>query len=116
MSDATRPEHPPRTALTVLARWLGGGTADGSVLRGGAGDPGEVEITGISLSSQRIRPGDLYAALPGSRVHGIEYAEAALAAGAVAILTDPVGAERGPAGAPYLVVDEPRARLGRLSA
>lgn len=116
VSDATRPEHPPRTALTVLARWLGGGTADGSVLRGGAGDPGEVEITGISLSSQRIRPGDLYAALPGSRVHGIEYAEAALAAGAVAILTDPVGAERGPAGAPYLVVDEPRARLGRLSA
>ena len=33
-----------------------------------------VEVSGFSLSSQRVRPGDLYAALPGSRSHGIAFA------------------------------------------
>ncbi|WP_279236360.1 UDP-N-acetylmuramoyl-L-alanyl-D-glutamate--2,6-diaminopimelate ligase [Nocardioides sp. SR21] len=75
-----------------------------------------VEVTGISLSSQRIRPGDLYAALPGARAHGIDFAATAVEAGAVAILTDPAGAGRAPAGVPLLVVEHPRSVLGRLAA
>ncbi|WP_343907938.1 UDP-N-acetylmuramoyl-L-alanyl-D-glutamate--2,6-diaminopimelate ligase [Nocardioides aquiterrae] len=75
-----------------------------------------VEVTGISLSSQRIRTGDLYAALPGSRAHGIDFLEAALGAGAVAVLTDPTGADAAGADVPVLVVDDPRAVLGRLAA
>ena len=54
--------------------------------------PTTVEVTGLSLSSQRVRPGDLYAALPGSRAHGATYAAEAVAAGAVAVLTDEEGA------------------------
>ncbi|WP_308043090.1 UDP-N-acetylmuramoyl-L-alanyl-D-glutamate--2,6-diaminopimelate ligase [Nocardioides mangrovi] len=80
------------------------------------GDLAGVEVTGISLSSQRIRPGDLYAALPGARAHGVDFAQTALAAGAVALLTDPAGADRAPAGVPVLVVDTPRAVLGGLAA
>ncbi len=74
-------------------------------------------LTGVSLSSQRIRNGDLYAALPGARAHGASYAAAAVAAGAVAVLTDHAGAELC-AGleVPVIVVPTPRGLLGRVAA
>lgn len=74
------------------------------------------QITGITLSSRRVQAGDLYAALPGSRAHGIAYVDEALAAGAVAVLTDRDGASRMPSGVPALVVDSPRRMLGEVSA
>ena len=52
-----------------------------------------VEVTGLSLSSGGVRAGDLYAALAGARTHGARFAAEAVAAGAVAVLTDAVGAE-----------------------
>ena len=73
-------------------------------------------VTGVTLSSQRTFPGDLYAALPGRTAHGIDFAPDALAGGAVALLTDPAGAAAAPAGVPLLVVAEPRQLLGRLAA
>jgi UDP-N-acetylmuramoyl-L-alanyl-D-glutamate--2,6-diaminopimelate ligase len=109
VSDPTRPDVPPRTALAAVAGWID------AELRGADESVG-VEITGVSLSSQRVRPGDLYAALPGARVHGMDFVDAALAAGAVAVLTDPAGAERAPTGTPVLVVDRPRRVLGALAA
>jgi UDP-N-acetylmuramoyl-L-alanyl-D-glutamate--2,6-diaminopimelate ligase len=75
-----------------------------------------VIVTGLTLSSQRCQPGDLYAALPGARAHGVDFAADAVAAGAVAVLTDPGGAERAPAGLPQVVVPEPRRTLGHLAA
>ena len=73
--------------------------------------------TGLSLSSQRVRPGDIYAALPGSRAHGASYAREAVAAGAVAVLTDAEGAGIvGDAGVPLLVLENPRSVLGSLAA
>ncbi|HEU4568886.1 MAG TPA: UDP-N-acetylmuramoyl-L-alanyl-D-glutamate--2,6-diaminopimelate ligase [Marmoricola sp.] len=85
------------------------------------GDPTGVVVTGLSLNSARVAPGDLYAALPGSRAHGASYAAAAAAAGAVAVLTDPEGArlcrDTGVAlDLPVLVVDRPRQLLGDLAA
>ncbi len=109
-----RPSHPPRTPLRDLASNLRGRGVD--VLLEGDGGPG---VTGISLSTQRLQPGDLYAALPGARAHGADFVSAAVEAGAVAVLTDPAGLERlEAAGAdlPAVVVPEPRAVLGRLSA
>ena len=105
----TRPAHPPHTPLAALGGWLAGRGATPQV-------HGDVEVTGISLSSRRIHPGDLYAALPGARAHGAEFAADALAAGAVAVLTDPRGATRLPSGTPSLVVADPRRDLGGLSA
>jgi len=96
--------------LTELADWLG---ASGPMHTEGALD---VAVTGISLSTQRIQPGDLYAALPGARTHGATYAADALADGAVGVLTDEDGARLLPPGTPALVVDQPRRVLGRLAA
>ena len=107
MSDSLRPSEPLRTSLADLAEWLG---ADVS------GPVEGVEVTGVSLSSQRVRPGDLYAALAGARAHGIDFTADAVAAGAVAILTDPAGVARSAVDVPLLVVEHPRAVLGRLAA
>ncbi|SDK45221.1 UDP-N-acetylmuramoylalanyl-D-glutamate--2,6-diaminopimelate ligase [Nocardioides sp. YR527] len=81
---------------------------------------GEARVTGVTLSSQRVLPGDLYAALPGSRAHGAGYAAGAVEAGAVAVLTDAAGAAeleaQGLADVPVLLVEKPRKVLGSLSA
>ncbi|MDT7847622.1 UDP-N-acetylmuramoyl-L-alanyl-D-glutamate--2,6-diaminopimelate ligase [Streptomyces justiciae] len=74
-------------------------------------------VTGITHDSRAVRPGDLYAALPGARLHGADFVTQAAGLGAVAVLTDPTGAERAAAtGLPVLVVDDPRARMGELAA
>lgn len=79
--------------------------------------PGPPAVTGVTLRAADARPGDLFAALPGSRAHGADYAGVALAAGAVAVLTDPAGAERpGLAGVPVLVHPRPRDVVGRAAA
>jgi UDP-N-acetylmuramoyl-L-alanyl-D-glutamate--2,6-diaminopimelate ligase len=109
---STRPEHPPRTPLSEVLTAVEGdhglvGSADGAVL------------TGLTLSSGTVRPGDLYVAPAGTRTHGARFAADAVAAGAVAVLTDDEGArlcaEAG-IGVPVVVVPRPRAVLGALAA
>ncbi|WP_445009113.1 UDP-N-acetylmuramoyl-L-alanyl-D-glutamate--2,6-diaminopimelate ligase [Pseudonocardia hydrocarbonoxydans] len=82
---------------------------------GVAPPPPGVAVTGVTLRASDVRPGDLFAALPGSRAHGADFAAAAVAAGAVAVLTDPAGATR-PVGVPVLVHPAPRAVLGSASS
>jgi UDP-N-acetylmuramoyl-L-alanyl-D-glutamate--2,6-diaminopimelate ligase len=81
-------------------------------------DP-RVVVTGVTLDSRAIRPGDLYAALPGANVHGADFVAGAVRLGAVAILTDPVGAAMlalDELPVPVLVVPDPRAVLGGVGA
>jgi UDP-N-acetylmuramoyl-L-alanyl-D-glutamate--2,6-diaminopimelate ligase len=106
-----RPLHPPRRPLTELADWLTSVDPPTSV-RG----PLDVAVTGIALASQRVQGGDIYAAVPGSRAHGIEYAADAVDAGAVALLTDAHGLAHAPRDLPVLRVESPRAVLGRFAA
>ena len=76
-------------------------------------------VTGVTLDSRAVRPGDLYAALPGANVHGARFVDAAAGLGAVAVLTDPAGAAlftQGEITVPVLVVPEPRAVLGVVAA
>ncbi|WP_457971863.1 UDP-N-acetylmuramoyl-L-alanyl-D-glutamate--2,6-diaminopimelate ligase [Arthrobacter sp. D1-17] len=79
-----------------------------------------VPVTGISLNSRTVEDGDLYVALPGSVRHGADFAAAAIESGAAAVLTDDAGARilalAPDVPVPVLVVDEPRAVVGRLSA
>ena len=83
---------------------------------------GAVTVTGVSLDSRTVLPGDLYAALPGQHAHGADFAAAALTAGAVAVLTDLEGQRRldasGALGGtvPLLVVTDPRRVLGEIAA
>ena len=73
-------------------------------------------MTGVTHASSQVRPGDLYAALPGNRTHGARYAGQAAAAGATAVLTDPAGlAIIGPGTLPVLLADSPRAVLGEIA-
>jgi UDP-N-acetylmuramoyl-L-alanyl-D-glutamate--2,6-diaminopimelate ligase len=73
------------------------------------------EITGLSVDSRETKPGHLFAALPGSKVHGAEFIGYALRMGAVAVLTDPEGlavAEAAaPLGVPVVVSEAPRRAL-----
>ncbi len=76
-----------------------------------------VGVTGVTLRAHDAQPGDLFAALAGGHVHGADFAARALAAGAVAVLTDPAGAARaGLADVPVLVHPQPRDVLGQLAA
>jgi UDP-N-acetylmuramoyl-L-alanyl-D-glutamate--2,6-diaminopimelate ligase len=78
---------------------------------------GAATVTGVTLRASDARHGDLFAALPGSRAHGADYAAAAIAAGAVAVLTDQEGARRPAlAGVPLLVHPRPRDVLGAVAA
>ncbi len=108
---ATRPVRPPHTPLDRVAAWVG---AAGATVPIGAPDP---VVTGVTLDSRKVRPGDLYAAVPGSRAHGAEFTGSAHSLGAVAVLTDPAGAELcSGVGLPVLVVPEPRRVLGDLAS
>lgn len=101
-----RPVQNSATPLAELADQLGV-TAPAS----------SAEVTGITHDSRAVRPGDLYAALPGARMHGADFVTQAAGLGAVAVLTDPTGADRAAAtGLPVLVVDDPRGRMGALAA
>ncbi|WP_110181599.1 UDP-N-acetylmuramoyl-L-alanyl-D-glutamate--2,6-diaminopimelate ligase [Nocardioides solisilvae] len=109
-SPTTRPVRPPRLSVAELAEWLGTHVAV-RVL-----GEGRTEVTGLCLGSARVQPGDLYVALPGSRAHGAAFAADAVAAGAVAVLTDPEGVALASVDVPVLEVDRPRRVLGELSA
>jgi UDP-N-acetylmuramoyl-L-alanyl-D-glutamate--2,6-diaminopimelate ligase len=76
-----------------------------------------VQVTGLTHDSRQVRPGDLYAAMLGENAHGANFVKQAAEAGAVAILTDPLGRERSKlAKLPVLVVSDARAALGAIAA
>lgn len=116
-----RPVHPPTTLLTSVLD-LTGAELWPSVAASPQAGPDvparpDVRITGIEQRSNRVRPGDLFAALPGAAAHGASFAADAVAGGAVAVFTDAAGAElAGDLPVPVLVREQPRAVLGELSA
>jgi UDP-N-acetylmuramoyl-L-alanyl-D-glutamate--2,6-diaminopimelate ligase len=82
------------------------------------GDP-SATVTGASLRAHEVAPGELFAAVPGARAHGADFAAQALGRGAAAVLTDPDGATRpalASAAVPVLVHPRPREALGPASA
>jgi UDP-N-acetylmuramoyl-L-alanyl-D-glutamate--2,6-diaminopimelate ligase len=85
-------------------------------LRVGTLSGSDVEVTGVTSGTSFVRPGDLFAALPGRSAHGAAYAAQAVAAGASAVLTDPAGAALLTTDVPLLVVDDVRTSLGPVSA
>jgi UDP-N-acetylmuramoyl-L-alanyl-D-glutamate--2,6-diaminopimelate ligase len=106
--DCVRPKSVPARPLSGLVSLLGL-SEQGSPMRG--------MVTGVTHDSRRVAPGDLYAALPGSRFHGAVFAEQAAQAGATGILTDREGRARSErAGLPVLVVDDPRSVLGEVAS
>src|SRR5699024_11341350 len=52
---------------------------------------GDIVVSGLSLDSRRVRPGDAFVALEGGTTHGIEFAPMALERGAVVVLDEYAG-------------------------
>src|SRR5690606_11282931 len=76
----------------------------------------DAPVTGIAVDSRLVREGNLFAALPGTRVHGAEFVPVALRQGAGSILTDRAGAElarevTAKVKVPVVVCEDPRAVL-----
>lgn len=75
----------------------------------------KVEILGLTADSRQVRPGYLFAALPGSRIDGRRFIEDALARGAVAVLAEP-GTRLERADVPLVADPHPRRRLALMAA
>ncbi|MGW4652257.1 UDP-N-acetylmuramoyl-L-alanyl-D-glutamate--2,6-diaminopimelate ligase [Kitasatospora sp. NPDC004289] len=100
-----RPTSVAALPLAEAARLLGVPAVEGAA------------VTGVTHDSRAVRPGDVYVAFPGANHHGARFAAQAVGQGAVAVLTDREGAEQAAGcGAPLLVVESPRARMGELAA
>ena len=112
------PSPRPTSVQPVLLADLAAGPAAASTPP--AAQLGDVSVTGVTLDSRSVRPGDLYAALPGFNVHGATFAAAAVASGAAGILTDAAGeaiiTDAGDVTVPVLVTEDPRAVLGPVAA
>jgi UDP-N-acetylmuramoyl-L-alanyl-D-glutamate--2,6-diaminopimelate ligase len=106
-----RPSHPVGDDLASLAQRVGGVVV-------GPVSHVPVRVTGVTLRSQDVIEGDLFAALPGATSHGGRYVHDALRQGAVAVLTDSIGVEvmGTDVGVPVLVHPTPRAVLGDVAA
>lgn len=103
-----RPDAPPVHSLSDLAERFAVGVR---------GDVSGVTLTGITLATADLRPGDVFVAVRGVNRHGAEFAATAAEKGAVAVITDADGADlAAPSGLPVVLVDDPRGLLGDLSA
>ncbi len=102
------------TAKTYTLAQLGLTVTDGA-----GGD--KVEISGLCVDSRKTKPGDLFAALPGSLAHGGTFIEYALRMDAAAIVTDAQGlaiaiSTVGELRVPFIVVEDPRRALALAAA
>ena len=99
---------PPRTSLNSLGLMAVGGQ--------------NPELSSIEVDSRRVREGTLFAAMPGTVVHGASFFEKALEQGAAAILTDAEGAlicghqSFRAAALALVIVENPREALARTAA
>jgi UDP-N-acetylmuramoyl-L-alanyl-D-glutamate--2,6-diaminopimelate ligase len=73
----------------------------------------DIMISGLSLDSRTIMPGDLFAAFAGSKNDGAAFIEKAITKGAVAILA---GLETPNFAVPIVRVENPRATLAQIAA
>ncbi|MBI2755462.1 MAG: UDP-N-acetylmuramoyl-L-alanyl-D-glutamate--2,6-diaminopimelate ligase [Chloroflexi bacterium] len=78
---------------------------------------GDVEVTGVSNDTRRLRPGEVFAAVSGFERDGLVFVPAAIVAGAAAIVAERAPApEQNPNGVPVAIVPDARAALADLAA
>ncbi|UUR07751.1 UDP-N-acetylmuramoyl-L-alanyl-D-glutamate--2,6-diaminopimelate ligase [Sphingomonas glaciei] len=83
---------------------------DASALDAAAAD---VEVTGFAIDHRKVAPGTVFGAFRGSARNGEDYIDAAIAAGAVAVIARP---EAKVEGAVHIADAEPRRRFAALAA
>ena len=90
----------------TLARLTGG---DAAVPPGAE----HIVVTGLTSDSRAVKPGFVFAALPGVSVDGATFIPQAIAAGAVAVVA---GTATAAAGVPLISVENPRLTFARMAA
>ena len=90
--------------------------ADGAADLEMSPNDGEVEILSLTADSRRVRPGALFAALPGTKTHGTAFIADAIAQGAAAVLLKSGADVTLPPGVALLGAPEPRQAFARLAA
>ncbi|HLI16871.1 MAG TPA: UDP-N-acetylmuramoyl-L-alanyl-D-glutamate--2,6-diaminopimelate ligase [Rhodanobacteraceae bacterium] len=99
---------------------------------------GDIVVSGMTLDSRSVQPGDAFMALAGAKHHGIEFADTAIEQGAVVVLAEGAAEDRGwglgtggvraelpvvdvpspqpPAPTPVVWIDNLRTHLGAIAA
>jgi len=72
----------------------------------------DLEVTGLALDSRKVKPGDLFAALPGVKVNGTQFIDMAVEKGAVCVLA-PKGAH---ASVPVVEAEDPAEALSAVAS
>ena len=87
------------------------------LLKGFARTPPELDfpVPGMALDSRRVRAGEVFVALSGTRSHGMAFAREAREAGAAIVLYEPAGAGPVPADVPALPVPDLGRHLGVIA-
>ncbi len=84
-------------------------------LTGGAGPEQQATVTGLAIDHRKVGPGMIFGAFPGVKFNGEDFIDAAIEAGAVAIVARPeakVDASR----AVHIVAANPRQRFAEIAA
>ena len=74
---------------------------------------GSRDVKGITHDSRRVRRGNVFAAVPGETVHGVEFVDQAVAAGAAAVLSNRRRPKR--IDVPWITVKKPRATMAQAA-
>ena len=84
-----------------------------SLVPGLSGKAGEQNVTGFAIDHRKIAPGNIFGAFRGEKFNGEDFIEAAIRAGAIAIVAHP---EAQVEGAVHIVDDEPRRLFAQMAA
>lgn len=74
------------------------------------------EITGLSIDSRAIKPGDLFLAYPGEKVDGRDFIQQAIQAGAFAILAENLLSHEKNNAVAVLTTDQVRQKIGQIAS
>ncbi len=75
----------------------------------------DLQVRGITHDHRNIEPGFIFAAIPGFKRHGIEFLSDAISLGAVAVLTDSLGAKLAPSGIEIILSEDVRHDMAILA-
>ena len=78
-------------------------------------DAAALEVAGLTADSRAVKPGFVFFAMPGVRADGLSFAQAAITAGAAAVVAERVP-EQDLAGAPLIMTPNVRAALSAAAA
>ncbi len=84
-----------------------------SLVPGIDGEAGDQAVTGFAIDHRKIAPGNIFGAFRGAKFNGEDFIEAAVAAGAIAIVAHPDAQVEG---AVHIVDEEPRRLFAQMAA